>query len=264
MFDKLRKQYYMRFSEDRKYYRMIDRLFGFCADNIELYKLAIIHRSASVVVDGGAHLNNERLEFLGDAVIETIVSDYLFVEYPELDEGDMTKLRSKIVSRVSLNHLAKCIGLDEYMVAVQNGDSTQKNIAGDGLEAMFGAIYLDRGYEFANRIFINDLLSHYIDVDDVENVENDFKSRLLEWCQKSRHTLRFVTRMTSQNGGTPVFNSKVLINGNEMGSGEGGSKKEAEQNAASIVLPLVMSDEVGDYILESIDDISKTINGDAQ
>ena len=123
---------------------MVDDLFGFVPHNIELYKLALIHKSASLVLDDGRAINNERLEYLGDAIIEAVTSDYLFIEFPDRDEGFMTQLRSKIVSRQSLNALAVHIGLDGYVIS--NGAGVvQKHIYGDAFEAMMGAIYLDQG-----------------------------------------------------------------------------------------------------------------------
>ncbi|MBQ2394165.1 MAG: ribonuclease III, partial [Alistipes sp.] len=122
-------------------------MFGFIPNNIELYKLALIHKSASQSI-GGHHINNERLEFLGDAVIESVTSDYLYIEFPDKNEGFMTQLRAKIVSRQSLNDIARKIGLDKYVVYNSGGNFTQKHIYGDAFEAMMGAVYLDQGYEF--------------------------------------------------------------------------------------------------------------------
>ncbi|MBR2333110.1 MAG: ribonuclease III [Rikenellaceae bacterium] len=257
MFDSLRTKYYVRFSQDGHYYKMVDELFGFCPNNIELYKLALVHRSASVILPNGQHLNNERLEYLGDAIIESIVSDYIFVEFPEYSEGEMTKFRTRIVSRVALNRLAEQIGLDKWVIC-RDADEHRKNIAGDALEAMMGAIYLDQGYEFANRLFINNLIANHVNIDEISIEERDFKSRLLEWCQKSHRTLRFATSPNRSDSELPRFHSVVYINGEQMGEGDGATKKEAEQNAAGVVLPLVLSDEIGDYILDSIDSFSET------
>ena len=186
MFDFVRRPFLRRFGHDSVYYRIIDDVFGICPDNIELYKLALVHKSASLFLDDGRQINNERLEFLGDAVIETVVSDYIFIEYPEADEGFLTKLRSKIVSRQSLNALAVKIGLDKHVIAQSSGTLAQKHIFGDALEAMIGAIYLDKGYNFVNRLLINELIGHNINLDELMTEETDFKSRLSEWCQKSR------------------------------------------------------------------------------
>ena len=263
MFDFLRTKYYTRFSRDGRYYQMVDELFGFCPNNIELYKLALVHRSATIVLPDGTHLNNERLEFLGDAVIETIVSDYLFVEFPEYAEGELTKLRTKFVSRVALDKLAREIGLDQWVICRNSGEQ-RKNISGDAFEAMMGAIYLDKGYEFCNRLLINELIKKHIDLGEITIEERDFKSRLLEWCQKSHRTLRFATSPNSTESGLPRFHSVVYINGEQMGEADGNTKKEAEQTAAEIVLPLVSLDEIGDYILDSIDSISESMEQDGK
>lgn len=223
----------LRFGRDREYYKILNALFGICPNNIELYKLALIHRSASLFLEDGTPINNERLEFLGDAVLESIVSDYLFIEYPERNEGFLTQLRSKIVSRKTLNQLAINIGLSKHVIVQDSGLFSQKHLYGDALEAMVGAIYLDKGYDFVNRLVINDLLRKNINLGTITRTETDFKSRLIEWSQKNKRTLSFETvpspAYTSHN---PHFRSTVTIDGQETGTGEGSSKKEAEQQAA--------------------------------
>ena len=148
MIDFLLRPIRRNFGRDRAYYRIVDDLFGFIPHNVELYKLALIHKSASLVLEDGRAINNERLEYLGDAVIEAVTSDYLFIEYPDRDEGFMTQLRSKIVSRQSLNALAVNLGLDVHVISNGGTGITQKHIYGDAFEAMMGAVYLDQGYEF--------------------------------------------------------------------------------------------------------------------
>ena len=160
-------------------------MFGFIPNNIELYKLALIHKSASVELEDGSHVNNERLEFLGDAVIESVTSDYLFIEFPDRDEGFLTQVRSKMVSRQSLNRIASALGLDKHVISNAAGNTTQKHIYGDAFEAMMGAIYLDQGYDFVNRLLINKIFARHLSLDDVLQLETDFKSRLIEWCQKN-------------------------------------------------------------------------------
>ncbi len=244
-----------RFSRDREFYSIVHDLFGIRARNIELYKLALMHRSASIELEDGTHLNNERLEFLGDSVLETVVSDFLFIEFPRADEGDLTRLRSKIVSRQTLNSLAEAIGLDRYIIRHTGGIAAQKHINGDALEAMIGAMYLDMGYNRVNRQLINHLFRRHLDLDELISSETDYKSRLIEWCQKSRQSVHFSTghdeKYTSQR---PVFRSAVLIDGIEVGHGIGETKKEAEQHAAHAVSD-ALSDEAGDFILDSIDRI---------
>ncbi len=231
------------------------RIFGVVPDNIELYKLALLHRSASVFLDDGTAINNERLEFLGDAILEAIVSDFLFIEFPSEDEGFLTQMRSKIVSRASLNELAARIGLTEHVVYNTNGNHSQRHLYGDALEAMIGALYLDKGYDFTNRLFINNIFRRHLDLNEITATEIDFKSRLIEWCQKSRRQITFDTAFSPRSTGTnPDFISRVLIDGIEMCYGHGHSKKEAEQNASFMLSELVTSDTRTDHILELTDE----------
>lgn len=229
MIDFLLRPFRRNFGADKVYYSAMDDMFGFIPNNIDLYKLALIHKSASFVLDDGSQINNERLEYLGDAVIEAVTSDYLYIEYPDAPEGQLTQLRSKIVSRQSLNRLAQELGLDKLIVAHAGAISTQKHLYGDAFEAMMGAIYLDQGYNFVNRLLINKIYPAYLDLDNLVEAETDFKSRLIEWCQKKHHTVKFVTRHGSSASN---FISTIYIDDIEVSHGHGSSKKEAEQHAA--------------------------------
>ena len=240
------------FGKDRRFYAAVDDMFGFIPHNIELYKLALIHKSASIVLADGQHINNERLEFLGDAVLECVSSDYLFIEYSDKNEGFLTKLRSKMVSRQMLNEVAKRIGLDKYVITHSSNNLSQKHIYGDAFEAMMGAIYLDQGYEFVNRLLINKLFVDYIKL---TQAETDFKSRLIEWCQKNHHTIHFDTANDKHySSAHPFFYSKVIIDNIEMGYGAGESKKEAEQRAAYSVSQ-GFSDDDCTKLLDKLDDL---------
>lgn len=255
MFDFFRRFVRRRFGQDKHFYRVIDDMFGFIPHNIELYKLALIHKSASVEIESGRHVNNERLEFLGDAVIESITSDYLFIEFPDRDEGFMTQVRSKIVSRQSLNAIASKLGLDKHIISHAASNLTQKHIYGDAFEAMMGAIYLDMGYDFANRLLINDIFGRYLNLDDVLMSETDFKSRLIEWCQKNHYSIEFRTS-GDHSSSHPSFTSTVIIDGIAVGHGTGDSKKAAEQNASFSVSQsptLTPDDEVSARILDKLD-----------
>ena len=241
------------FGKDKRFYAAVDDMFGFIPNNIELYKLALIHKSASIVLADGQHINNERLEFLGDAVLESVSSDYLFIEFPDKNEGFLTKLRSKMVSRQMLNDVAKRIGLSDYVITHSSNNVSQKHIYGDAFEAMMGAIYLDQGYDFVNRLLINKIFVDYIKVDQLTQAETDFKSRLIEWCQKNHHTIHFDTENDKTYSSThPFFYSKVMIDGIEMGYGAGESKKEAEQRAAYSVSQ-GFSDEDCTKLLDKLD-----------
>jgi ribonuclease-3 len=192
--------------------------------------------------------------------LESIVSDYLFIEYPHESEGFLTKTRSKIVSRQSLNALAQKLGLDELVVFNPTGNHAQKHLFGDCFEALIGALYLDKGYDVVNRIIINDVLPHYMDLDDVPATESDFKSRLIEWCQKSKRSIVFQTEADGTEGvHQPASVSRVLIDGVKVGGGKGTTKKEAEQQASKAALVL-MADDFGDYLLDRFDHLSESNN----
>ena len=252
MFDFLVRPFRKRSDGDTYYCRIIKEIFGFRPGNIELYKLALIHKSASVAIPDGVPVNNERLEFLGDAVLETVVSDYLFIGFPQSDEGFLTQMRSKIVSRSTLNDLCIKIGLSDHIISHAAGYS-QKHLHGDALEAIIGAIYLDKGYNFVNRLLINDLFAKYLDLESMTSTETDYKSRLIEWCQKGRHSIRFDTRPDSESSlHTPRFRSVAIIDNMEMGYGFGFTKKEAEQNAA-LSVSRFNSEDLGSSFLEMVD-----------
>lgn len=260
MIDFLLRPFRRNFGKDKAFYAAIDDMFGFIPHNIELYKLALIHKSASVVLDNGQHINNERLEFLGDAVLESVSSDYLFIEFPDKNEGFLTQLRSKMVSRQTLNEVAKRIGLDDYVITHSSNNLSQKHIYGDAFEAMMGAIYLDQGYDFVNRLLINKIFVDYIKVGSLLESETDFKSRLIEWCQKNHHTIYFATSHDKTYSSThPFFYSKVLIDNMEVGYGAGDSKKEAEQRAAHSVSQGLNDDDCA-KLLDKLDNIDALHN----
>lgn len=225
------------FSSQKYYYRLLYRLFGVTPNNLEIYKLALVHRSASVVDEqqGGYTLNNERLEFLGDAVIEAVVSEMLFIDFPQMNEGEMTKLRSRIVSRESLNSLAVNLGLNNEIIALPSSlNSHNQNLYGDAMEALIGALYLDQGYNRTNRILITRLLDKNIDIEQMTQTENDFKSRIIEWAQKHHKKIEFKTSTARDyTESNPNFETILrVVNGENLGYGSGHSKKESEQRAA--------------------------------
>lgn len=218
---------------DKHLYRYIQDTFQIVPNNIELYKLALLHRSASITTETGRVMNNERLEFLGDSVIDSIVSEMLFIEYPEMDEGEMTQLRARIVNRDKLNHLAKRLDLERMIISTSSGIGINKqNILGDALEALFGAIYLDKGYNQANRTLIK-LVSEHLNIDEIHHTEQDFKSRIIEWGQKRQKNVKFQSaEVDNFNESEPEFLAFLYINEEEMSKGLGRSKKDAEQRAA--------------------------------
>ena len=243
--------------DDRAYYRIVDDLFGFIPHNVELYKLALIQ--SQLFGFGGRPRDQQRTsEYLSDAVIEAVTSDYLFIEYPDRDEGFMTQLRSKIVSRQSLNALAVNLGLDVHVISNGGTGITQKHIYGDAFEAMMGAVYLDQGYEFVNRLLINNIYFRFLNLEELTESESDFKSRLIEWSQKNRHQVEFRTEHDKEYASNhPVFYCTVLVDGMEVGHGAGDSKKEAEQRAAFSVSQY-MSDEQCASLLDKVDRLEGT------
>ncbi|MDL2230572.1 ribonuclease III [Alistipes sp. OttesenSCG-928-L06] len=234
MFKRILLRFRKDYRQDERYYKILNDIFGLTPNNIELYKLALIHRSASVYMEeGGIPVNNERLEFLGDAILEAIVSDYLFIEFPDKSEGFLTQIRSKIVSRASLNEIAVKIGLDKHVIVQYSNNHIQKHLYGDALEAMIGAIYLDKGYDFVNRLVINDILGKNLSLDQITQIETDFKSRLIEWCQKHKLKVVFDTMPSADyHDHTPSFTCQIVVAAEPLGKGKGLSKKEAEQHAA--------------------------------
>lgn len=225
---------------DRDFYNQLNKVFGIIPRNLELYKLALVHKSASVVLPRGKRVNNERLEYLGDAVLDAIVADYLFSQFPNQKEGFLTKMRSKIVSRTSLNQLALDMGLDKLIVTQPNNPNIQKNIYGNALEAIIGAMFLDRGFQFTSNCIVSSILEKYIDLDNLQMTEFDYKSRLFEWAQKNKCALQF---QNQEDQATEIYNPHfictIFFNDQSIGEGHGSSKKEAEQNAAMEALTKV-------------------------
>ena len=230
-----------QFGRNKHYYKLIRRIFGVWASNIELYKLALVHRSASIYIDADRAVNNERLEFLGDAVLETVVSELLFIDYPDMQEGEMTQLRSKLVCRTSLNDLGRKIGLKGEIVAHAGGGGFSKqNMYGDAFEALCGALYLDKGYDRANRALL-ELFGRYLNIEEVAATEIDFKSRMIEWTQRERKKMQFWSeKSVNYSESNPLYETVLMVDGEKWGYGCSRSKKEAEQKAARQAYEKVM------------------------
>lgn len=208
--------------------------FGFKPKKIDLYRQAFVHKSVAKKNPSGLKLSNERLEFLGDSVISTIVSEYLFEKFPDKDEGYLTQMRSKIVSRKSLNSLGEKIGLEPF-VKYLKGNFPYKSLLGNVFEALFGAIYLDKGYKKAKEVFIDCILERYIDLKNLEANNIDYKSQLLIYCQKNKLSLEFRTIKEESVKGSIQFTMGAFINGELKGQSTDLSKRSAEQAAAEIV-----------------------------
>jgi ribonuclease-3 len=221
------------FTSNKKYNKKLIELLGFFPKNWKIYDLAFVHRSASVILPDGSIVNNERLEFLGDAVLDAVIADYLFSKYPNNDEGFLSKMRSKIVKRKHLNTLADKIGIEQFIVSNSINQNGGKYICGNALEALIGAIYIDKSYEISRKFIINKMLESNINLSELEHKETDFKSRMIEWSQKSRTEISFENQEEYPvNEHTPIFISRIIVADKILGQGKGSSKKEAEQNAA--------------------------------
>lgn len=216
-----------------KFYGLSFSEWGFIPQNKSLYALALLHRSASLHTKSGAVLNYERLEFLGDAVLGAIVAEIVYKFFPNKDEGFMTQLRSRIVSRAALNDIAVQMGLDKKVVA-HSDLSKNKHIYGDVFEAFTGAIYLDQGYEKTKAFIENYIFPHYVDIPTLVHEDHNYKSRLIEWAQKNKIQLTINTEPT--NWRRTKFICSISINSKILGQGVGTSKKEAEQKSAAVVL----------------------------
>jgi ribonuclease-3 len=212
-------------------------MLGFLPRSLSLYKLAFLPKSALQKDPSGLQLNNERLEYLGDAVLDSIVAHYLFNRFPEGDEGFMSKLRARIVKRKTLDFLAVKINIPAMIDPSFSPGNSPKHIYGNALEALIGAIYLDRGYKASQKFFEKKILRRHIDLMQVVQKDPDHKSRIIEWAQKNRVKIVFESKEEHLSGvNSPSFVSHIFLKGEEKGTGRGGSKKEAEQQAAKEAL----------------------------
>ena len=207
-------------------------MLGFYPDNLAIYQQALRHSSAAKEIKEGVKDSNERLEYLGDAVLSTIVAHYLFQLFPFKDEGFLTKIRSRIVSRTHLNKLALKMGLNQIITSNMEIHPKNNSINGDAFEALIGAIYLDKGYNFTKKFILQRILCPHVDMDDIENIETDFKSRLIEWAQKEKKEAKFTVVEEKNSANEKEFFVQLLIENEVKGNGKHFSKKRAEQIAA--------------------------------
>ena len=230
------------FSKDRVLFIRIKQITGIAPLNLSCYKQSLRHHSiASKIHNSGSKDSNERLEFLGDAVLNSVIAEYLFKKYPYKDEGFLTELRSKIVSRVSLNDLALKIGLSELVEydrkSMQN-INVRNSIFGNALEAFIGAIFLDKGFKKSKYFIIEKLLRLHIDVDKLQQTEKNFKGRLIEYTQKSGMNLDFKVDELA-HGKQKIFKVSVIVNKKVFGEAEHTNKKQAEQQASEKAIELL-------------------------
>ncbi|MCC5943776.1 MAG: ribonuclease III [Bernardetiaceae bacterium] len=220
--------------EDKALFIAVRQILGARPLNLQVYELAMRHASIAKKNQFGFRECNERLEYLGDAVLGTVVADFLFKKYPYKNEGFLTSVRSRIVSRDSLNDLAKQIGLEEILAYDKNrrNGPLAKAMYGDAMEAFIGAVYLDRGYNFCQKFIIKKLLLRHFDIDEVVANDSNYKSKLIEWAQKFNHDLEFNIQKQEEGNNKYEFCVQLRINGDTVSSGNGLSKKKAQQDAA--------------------------------
>ena len=225
------------FLDEKELRKALYELIGFYPHHIEYYKLALMHKSASKRNEKGRPLNNERLEFLGDAILDAVVGHIVYQHFEGKREGFLTNTRSKLVQRETLGRLAQEMGLLQLIKSTDHSTSHNSYMGGNAFEALVGAIYLDRGYDACMRFMKKRILSQLINIDKVAYKEVNFKSKLLEWTQKNRVRMNFEqVSLTKDQGGSPVFEYKVVIEGVEGCSGRGYSKKESQQLASKDTL----------------------------
>ena len=225
------------FLKEKEIYISIHNIFGVYPRNITYYKQALMHKSIMHRNEKGKPVNNERLEFLGDAILDAVVGDIVFAHFPGKREGFLTNTRSKLVQRETLNKLAQEMGINQLIMSSGHSFSHNSYMGGNAFEALVGALYLDRGYNACMRFMKKRILAQMINIDKVAYKEVNFKSKLIEWSQKNRVKLSFdlLTQAKDKNG-SPIFTYQVVIEGVKGCVGKGFSKKESQQQASKLTL----------------------------
>jgi len=221
--------YRLLFSPDKNLYRSLRNLIGFYPHNISVYKLAFSHRSEATESINDIQLTNERLEYLGDAILGAIIADMLFRRYPFRDEGFLTEMRSRLVSRAHLKTVALKIGIDKFMLN-KSTPGTFRSMYGDAFEALIGAIYIDRGYKKTQHFIVDRIIRFHTDLNEIEAMDHNFKSKLINWCQKEKKQFTFET--IDEENEDKLIRVKLIVEDNEVATGVDFVKKKAEQIAA--------------------------------
>ena len=253
----IRKFYNYNFSKDKLLAQRLHEILGFVPSDLALYKLAFFHKSTNAEKpNGAAGQNNERLEFLGDAVLGTVVAEYLFNKYPNSDEGFLTKMRSKIVKRSSLNKIGDKMALDTILLEYNN-TRLSRSMLGNAVEALVGAIYLECGYNETKRYIVRHLLRKYLDIHELETFDDNYKSQLLEWSQKNGKQVAYKVIAKYKFEKRDRFKVAVLLDGNKISVADDFNKKSAEQMAserALVALGIRIEEEEEDWFWISNDD----------
>lgn len=228
------------FSPNKQLLLQLEHLLGYTPKHLPYYQLALMHRSK---IEELAN-NNERLEFLGDAILGSIVAEYLFKKYPYQPEGYLTELRSRIVRRETLNNVALRMGLQKLVQYNQNDKGlSRSHIFGNALEALIGAVYLDQGFARTRRFILKQMIKPYIDIDMLESTDTNYKNKLLSWAQKNNHILSFDTVDEKSEGSRKIFTIGIVLDGQIVVTGSGYNKKEAGQVAAQKALEKLSIDK---------------------
>lgn len=232
----VRKFYNYTLSNDKIFVRELSKILGFIPKNIHFYKRAFTHKSLAPKEDENSKkhypTNNERLEFLGDAILDSVTAEYLFRKYPTQDEGFLTQMRSKMVNRKALNQIAGHMELDIFLRQL-GATRISQTMMGNTFEAFVGAIYLDVGYKNTKKFIINKMLRQYLDVHKLEHTNTNYKSQLLEYGQKNQHNIEYnVLQHYRTKNNRERFKIAVVMNGKSMAIAEDYSKKSAEQKAS--------------------------------
>lgn len=229
---------------DKKAFRSeLKKILGFRPSKTGLYEVAFIHRSATVDLPDGSNINNERLEYLGDAILDAVLSDYLFRHYPNATEGELTKLRSRLANRTTLNNIALSMSVDKLIISHINNNGQATNIYGDALEALIGALFLDKGYNKTRKFITRHILNDYVDLEKIISTETDYKSQVFQWAQKMQKQISFnYNEDYNFSAKNYVFKTVLKIDQEVYGEGSGQSKKEAEQQASLFALKKINKD----------------------
>ncbi len=252
MFKRIYKRIRLLKHKGKEPYLSLYKLLGFYPNDITIYEQAFLHKSSSIESGDGRWLNNERLEFLGDAVLDTIIADILYKYFQNRREGFLTNTRSKIVQRENLNRIAVKLGLNKMVVYSAKLNSHNNHLYGNALEALIGAVYLDQGYRGCYRFVEEKIIKEHINLDSIARKEVNFKSSLIEWSQKNKLEVSFdLIESFMDNDGNPVFQTCVTLLEYQIGVGIGYSKKESQQNAAKMAVKKLRTDkEFQQIILE--------------
>ena len=221
-----------RSASDEIFYAQIKKMLGFAPKNLSFYKQAFTHTSLQLKDEKGYPLNFERLEYLGDAMLGSIIASYLFIEVPGTNEGYLTQMRSKIVSREHLNELGKDLDLLSFLISKTSKAKLGVNIYGNLFEALIGAIYLDRGYDYCSRFINKKVIAIYVDIEKLEGKITSYKGLLIEWSQKNKRSLKFETYEDSGNQNVKHFSVRLFVDKKIISKGRATSKKRAEEMAA--------------------------------